>query len=437
MRIDKSIVLIVVFGAFTMNAAEFPDVASLPTHPELLDPLVMFDGTKVTSADDWKLKRRPELKQLFQHYMYGYLPPKPQKTVVEKVLFQDEGFLDGKATISESRLAFYGPDLTQRLHVLLVIPNKRAAAVPIFVGMNFCGNHALANHPKIHIPEGWVYKSCIGSENERATEKGRGTQAENWNLDLIVERGYGLACFYSGDIDPDTPDFSDGIGPSFYSKGQTVPKPDDAGAISEWAWGYHRVVDFLLDHHSKTIDPNRIAAVGHSRNGKTTLLATAMDDRIALAIPHQAGCGGTAPSRVALDRTDVETIARINTVFPHWFCDNFPLFNQHPEKLPFDQHCLIALCAPRPVLFTNAVEDQWANPDGQFDILKAAEPVYLLLGAGKLDATKRPEERKLINSKLGYYIRPGKHLMDREDWGIFLDFADKQLGPAQVVRSGQ
>ena len=153
-----------------------------------------------------------------------------------------------------------------------------------------------------------------------------------------------------------------------------------------------------------------------------------MDDRIALAIPHQAGCGGTAPNRVDIDRKDVETIRRINTAFPHWFCDNFPLFNEQPDKLPFDQHCLLALCAPRPVLYSNATEDQWANPDGQFEMLKAADPVYRLLGAGGLDVKERPELRKVVDSKLGYYIRPGKHSMDREDWGVFLDFADKQLG---------
>ena len=245
-----------------------------------------------------------------------------------------------------------------------------------------------------------------------------------WNLDLIVERGYGLACFYSGDIDPDTADFSDGIEPAFYHAGQTTPAPTDAGAISAWAWGYHRVIDYLLEKQAQTIDPKRIAAVGHSRNGKTTLLAAAMDERIALAIPHQAGCGGTAPSRVAIDRKDVETIRRINTVFPHWFCDNFPLFNEQPEKLPFDQHCLVALCAPRAVLFTNATEDQWANPDGQFEMLKAADPVYRMFHAGGLDVRERPPLRTLTKGTLGYYIRPGKHSMDREDWGVFLDFAD-------------
>ncbi len=428
MNIRQSLLLVVVFGGRLGMATEFPDVAALPSRPELPDPLVMLDGTKVTTAEDWVARRRPELKQLFQHYMYGFLPPKPQKMVVEQVLFTDDRFLDGKATISESRLAFFGPDLKHRLHVMLVVPNKRSGPVPVFVAMNFCGNHAIANHPQIHVPESWVYKSCGGSVNDHATEAGRGTQAGDWNLDLIIDRGYGFACFCSGEIDPDTPEFSDGIEPAFYAPGQTSPKGDDPGTIATWAWGFHRVVDFLLVQQSQPIDEKRIISIGHSRNGKTALLAAAMDERIGLAIPHQAGCGGTAPDRVPLDSKKVETIERINTHFPHWFCDNFPLFNRVPEKLPFDQHCLIALCAPRPVLLSNAVEDQWANPDGQFEMLKAADPVYRLLGVGGLGATEQPELQKLVNSRLGYYIRPGRHSMTREDWGAFLDFADKQLG---------
>lgn len=406
-------------------AAEFPDASQLPSQEALPDPLVMRDGTRITTAAEWQTRRKPELQALFQHYMYGHLPAKPARWS-EEVLFSDSGFLDGKATLSETRISFFGPDLKHRLHVLLVVPNRRTGPAPVFVGMNFCGNHALTNHTQVHIPEGWVYKSCAGSEMERATEKGRGAQADVWSLDLIVDRGYALAAFYSGDLDPDTADFSDGIEPAFYKSGQTVAGPADAGAIATWAWGYHRVIDLLEARHGKSVDLARVAAVGHSRNGKTTLLAAAFDERIALAIPHQAGCGGTAPSRVDINRKDVETIRRINTAFPHWFCDNFPLFNETPDRLPFDQHCLLALCAPRPVLYSNAEQDQWANPDGQFEMMKAADPVWRLLGAEGLSVTERPPFRKLVTSRLGYYIRPGKHSMDREDWGIFLDFADVQ-----------
>ncbi len=173
----------------------------------------------------------------------------------------------------------------------------------------------------------------------------------------------------------------------------------------------------------RDIDAKRIAAVGHSRNGKASLVAAAFDERIALVIPLQAGCGGTAPSRGKIG----ETVKQINDRFPHWFADEFKKFNEQVDRLPFDQHCLIALVAPRAVLLPNATLDTWANPQGQFEMLQAAEPVYRLLGAGGLDAKTMPEVGKLIDSKLGYYIREGKHSMTTEDWKVFLDYADKQL----------
>ena len=183
-------------------------------------------------------------------------------------------------------------------------------------------------------------------------------------------------------------------------------------------------MDYLVK--DKQIDPKRIAAVGHSRNGKTALLAAAFDERIALAIPHQAGCGGTAPSRGKIG----ESVKQINNSFPHWFNAQFKEFNERPDKLPIDQNCLVALVAPRPVLFSNAVEDQWANPAGQFDVLKAADPVYRLLKVEGLGSDQKPETGKLLDSRLGYFIRPGKHSMTREDWMVFLAFADKHLGKA-------
>jgi hypothetical protein len=195
------------------------------------------------------------------------------------------------------------------------------------------------------------------------------------------------------------------------------------------------MIDYLVT--DTDIDKRRIAVVGHSRNGKTALLAAAFDDRIAMAIPTQAGCGGTAPSRVAPElaalqkngRPTAETVAVINKSFPHWFCGNFKAFNEAPEKLPFDQHELIALCAPRPVLVSNATEDQWANPAGQFAMLRAADPIYRLVSKEGCESETMPATGALLNSRLGYYIRPGKHSMTSADWKIWLDYADKWLKP--------
>jgi hypothetical protein len=422
--------LLALFLAFTtpgtaMPQTRFPAPDKLPANPALPDPLVMFNGERVTSKEQWFEKRRPELKTLFQHYMYGNFLPAMK--IVAKVDHENRQSFDGKATLREVTISFGPPD-TPPIHLLLVIPNHREGPAPVFVGINFCGNHALVKDPGVRLPTVWMYPNHPGVKDHRATEAGRGKEIDVWALEQSVDRGYAVATFYNGDIDPDRADVREGIQPHLRKKGQK-PRPDEGGTIAAWAWGVHRVVDYLQDQ--KDIDNKRIAVVGHSRLGKTALLAAAFDERIALAIPHQAGCGGTAPSRN--HNPKAESVKRINTSFPHWFDGVFKEFNEQTDRLPFDQNCLAALVAPRPLLFSNAVEDEWANPKGQFEILQATDPVYRLLGASGLEAKRLPEPGKLIDSKLGYYIRPGKHSMTRGDWKVFLDFADKHLGKAGLT----
>ncbi len=399
-------------------AIDFPDPEKLPARAELPDPLVALDGHRISSREEWVTKRRPELKELFQHYMYGYLPP-PLK-VTARLEREDRAYFGGKATKKDLTIRF-GPDEMPAINLLLVIPNNRQGPAPVFVGLNFCGNHALVNDPTLRIPTTWMYPNHKGVQNNRATEEGRGAEVDVWSLEQSIDRGYAVATFYNGDIDPDRPDVREGVQPHLQKMGLIQPGPTACGTIAIWAWGIHRAVDYLVS--DKDLDSKRISVVGHSRLGKAALLAAAFDDRIALAIPLQAGCGGTAPSRGKVG----ESVKQINDRFPHWFDGLFKSFNGRPEYLPFDQNCLVALVAPRPVLFSNAVEDSWANPDGQFEVLKAADPVYRLLNAGGLDAKERPEVNKLVASTLGYWIRPGKHSMTREDWKTFLDFADKHL----------
>jgi hypothetical protein len=414
-------IIIVVLAALSVTAAEpsFPPVAKLPARTKLPDPLVMFDGERVTTREQWVNKRRPELKALFQHYMYGTMPPAPEKITVT-VEREDRQFFGGKAVKKEVTIAF-GPPACPKIHLLLVVPKERKGPAPVFVGMNFCGNHALVKDPTVALPTMWMYPNYPGVKNNKATESGRGTQVDVWAIEQSIDRGYAVATFYNGDIDPDRPDVREGIQRHLRKKG-AKPGPHDWGTIAAWAWGVQRAVDYLVT--DKDIDRKRIAVVGHSRLGKTALLAGAFDERIALVIPHQAGCGGTAPSRGKVG----ESVKQINDRFPHWFNETFKEFNDKPERLPFDQHCLAALVAPRPLLFSNAVEDTWANPEGQFEVLQAADPVYRLLDAGGLEARKMPKPGKLVDSPLGYYIRPGKHSMTRDDWKVFLDFADKHLG---------
>lgn len=419
-------VLAVLGLAWTAHAA-FPPVSALPSRPELPDPLVMFNGERITTKEQWIQKRRPELKELFQYYMYGYLPAAPKK-VEYQVQHENRQLFGGKATLKEVAILL-GPSVPE-LHLLLVVPNERKGPAPVFLGLNFSGNHTLVKDPGVRLPTSWMDGRGAGVKDHRATEAGRGTQIDVWAIEQVIGHGYAVATIYYGEIEPDNPGVSEGIRVSFRKKGEQ-PGPHDWGAIAAWAWGLHRAVDYLLTNPN--IDKSRIAVVGHSRLGKTALLAGAFDERIALVIPHQAGCGGTAPSRGKIG----ESVKQINDRFPHWFDATFKEFNDCPDRLPFDQHCLIALVAPRPVLLTNAVEDTWANPQGQFEVLQAAEPVYRLLGAGGLEAKVMPEPGKLIDSTLGYCIRTGKHSMGKEDWKVFLAFADKYLGKAADSRGAR
>ncbi|HVV70465.1 MAG TPA: acetylxylan esterase [Verrucomicrobiae bacterium] len=382
----------------------------------------MMNGQRVRSRGQWFHQRRPELKALFEHYMYGSMPPRPS-VVHASLLGQFPDFLDGQATLKVLKLET-GSGRSPAIDLLLVVPNRRQAPAPVFLALNFCGNHALTPDPRVPLSQSWMYDWSKGCTNHMATEAARGAQAADWPLAEIVRRGYALASFYNGDIDSDRQEVSDGLYAWLAGNDPGRNNPTNRGSIAAWAWGFQRCVDYLTT--DKEIDAKRIAAVGHSRNGKAALLAAAFDERIAIAYPHQAGCGGSAPSR---GKTG-ESVKAINDHFPHWFNAEFKQFNEMPERLPFDQNCLAALCAPRAVLFSAAQEDQWANPAGQFEVLKATDPVYRFLGAPGLEAANMPPLGRLIDSRLGYWIRPGKHSMTADDWRVFMDFADKQFGRA-------
>jgi hypothetical protein len=404
--------------SLTSRASDYPAPDELPSHPGLPDPLTAFDGSKITTPKLWKVKRKPELKELFEHYMYGRYPARPER-VTGKTLFEDAKAFDGTGTLREVEISF-GPAEWPKIYLLIATPNDKTPAA-CFLGENFAGNHLLTNDKRVRLPEVWVPDKYPGVVNNKATEEGRGKAADTYPLATIVGRGYAVATFYCGDIQPDRPAVREGMR-------ATLPeKPDDpaqTATIMWWAWGLHRAVDYLAT--DSAIDAKRIAVVGHSRLGKTALLAGAFDDRIVLSVANEAGCGGSGPSRH--DDPLAETVAQITKMFPHWFCGNFKAFSDDPSKLPFDQHELVALCAPRPVLFTAASEDHWANPPGQFEVLRAATSVYELLGVEGLKAEAMPKaDDPLIDSRLGYWIRAGEHAMSPADWKIYMDFADKWL----------
>jgi hypothetical protein len=399
---------------------EFPPVEQLPSRPSLPDPLVMFDGTPVKTKEDWFARRRPEIKALFEHYMYGKAPEAPDN-VNALIDRHDPGYFGGKATKDEITIRFGPPD-TPPIHLLLVVPNRRQGGAPVFVGLNFCGNHAVLNDPTIALPAVWMPEHCKGCLNHLATEAGRGAQAAVWSVQYAVDRGYAIATFYDGDVDPDKNDPADGVQPHFLKPNQSQRADDDWGTIRAWAWGLSRVVDYLLTRSD--IDPHRICATGHSRLGKTALVAAAFDERIALVAPHQSGTGGCALSR----DNDQETVERINRVFPHWFDGVFKKFAGHEDRLPIDQHLLMCLVAPRPIFDTEGLQDKWSNPGNAFRALQAADKVYKLLGARGMVGTGVIQAEESIAGKnsgdLIQYRRNTRHELNKDYWRVIFDFAD-------------
>lgn len=406
------------FFASRSEAADWPAAASLPSQGELPDPLLMFDGAKINSVSQWNQERRPQLKELFQHYMYGYLPDAPK--IKAKIKLTNEKFLAGKATLKLIDIEL-GPKDCPTIELLLVVPNKRQGPVPVILGLNFEGNHTVHSDPAIPLSTRWM-RNGDGVVNNRATEKTRASQADRWEIENTIDQGFAVATIFYGDILPDKNDLNDGVLP-FFRKTQEA-SATDMRAIAGWAWGLHRAVDFLVT--DKDIDAKSIVVFGHSRNGKAALVAGAFDDRIAVTIAHQAGCGGSAPSRTTNPKA--EPVKRINTSFPHWFNENFKLFNDATDKLPFDQHGLVAICAPRAVLFTNGEKDQWADPAGQLRILKAASPVYELMGVKGIAANAEAKHGDIIGDTLGYFVDEGAHTVTKEHWNVFIKFAKRQLG---------
>ena len=390
----------------------------------LPDPLTLANGKKVTDAKTWQTKRRPEIYKLFETQMQGRSPARP-KEMKFKVTSTDRNALDGLATRKEITVLFGSEKDAAQMHLLLYYPNSAKKPVPAFIGVNFEGNHTVHPDPGITLTEQWVWNNK-GNREEliRPAETTRGKSIGRWPIEKVLARGYAVATIPRADIEPDYAEgWRHGVrGYCLKRSGQSGFAPDDWGAIAAWAWGLSRALDYL--ETDKDIDARRVTVMGHSRMGKAALWAGANDPRFAAVISNNSGESGAAISR----RNFGETVERINTSFPHWFCANYKQYNTNVPALPVDAHLLVALTAPRPVYVASAEGDKWADPKGEYLSVKNAEAVYALFQKPGLGVAEWPAVNQPVGSVINYHVRTGAHDVLDYDWEQYLNFADRSFG---------
>jgi hypothetical protein len=273
---------------------------------QLPEVLVCENGTTIDSPEDWTEKRRPEVLNLVADHVYGRMPeidiPATFRVTKEWEVFA------GLATAREVEITFGSQSNSPTASLLLYIPSasrdpnkKSSQPAPCFLGLNFRGNHTAQPDKNISVTKSWVPKRKNRAENEQenqASERDRGSAAGRWPVEMILRSGYAVGTMYCGDVDPDFDDgFQNGIhhlfrGPNKESAGSSSDKGKAWGTIGAWAWSLSRVADYL--ETEPAIDSEKLAVIGHSRLGKTSLWAGATDERFKIVISNNSGCGGAA-----------------------------------------------------------------------------------------------------------------------------------------------
>jgi len=393
----------------------------------LPDPLIGSDGRRITDVASWQSKRRPELLGLFASQVYGRTPMGRPERMEFEVTSVDRAALGGKAVRKQVTIWFDGkrpggPKLDVLIYQPVGVPGA-GGRWPLFLGLNYYGNASVNADPGIVLSQSWMRENAAAKiVNHRATEGTRGTHSSRWEVESVIARGYATATAYYGDICPDRSGAEpEALGGFLRGRPNAGRAPDEWAAIGMWAWGLSRIMDYL--ETDPELDARRVALHGHSRLGKAALWAGAQDERFAIVISNNSGCGGAAIER----RNYGETVADITAAFPHWFARNFANYAGREDQLPVDTHSMMALMAPRPVYVASAADDLWADPKGEFLSLKGAEPVYALFGLKGVGVDAHPPvETPVSAGVLAYHVRRGGHDITAYDWNQYLNFADRQ-----------
>ena len=382
------LVLAAIFFSLCSAAIEF----AVPQNvPPLFEP-----GVTPKSEAGWRNVRRPELKKILETEVYGRRPVERPPHLVFSAAEPDAVMMDGAATRKRIRVEYGGKYGTNSFVFTAFIP-RAAKPAPSFV--------FICNRP----PE----------ENIDPTRK---VKSGFWPAEEIVARGYATMAFWTSDV---TPDKQHGNTRGAFAAFEDVEKQYRSqtawGALSVWAWAASRVLDWI--ETEPTLDAAHVAVIGHSRGGKTALVAAAWDERFAMAVSSCSGAGGAKLHHV--DLPDSEHIVQSVASHQFWYCRRYTRWVNLDAQAPFDQHMLLACVAPR-ALLVEGFDQGWFDTKGEYLAVKAASPVWKFLGKKGMPDVEWPSDydTSAIGPSLGYVRRAGEHGIAPIDWEWMLDFAE-------------
>lgn len=382
--------------------------------PRVLDE---FEGQgAVASVEDWEKIRAPALREAFQDTVYGYFPDNYALKVLNRAVL-DEAAFGGAGRLIEYELQAdvqFGDVVRQTdAFFMNVVAPRGDDGAPIILMQTFCPRSDTIPHPAVSRLEDTRPCSDGGIGNGIMTYV-FGRYIATPPIEMILERGYAIATIYPSEFAPDARER--GLAALAEMSEGLAPDKPRWGAIAAWAWGFSLMIDALEKDDALT--PGVYVTWGHSRYGKSALLAAAFDDRIDGVIAHQSGTGGASLNRGKKG----ESVGAITESYPHWFADIYAAYAGREQEMPVDQHQLLALIAPRPILLGNARRDVWSDPNGAFKAAMGAGPTYALYGSGGLEQKRLDEWRP--DADIAFWIRAGTHGVVKEDWPAFLEFLD-------------
>ena len=355
----------------------------------------------VKTAYDWCSFGRRKILKLLADNEYGYIPPYPSAMKIE--LYRERrNLVDGTARRREFRVTLSNNGKRHKFDVLVYSPEKLdGKPLTAIASLNFKGNAGVALEPDV-----------LPLEAQHNAQPGR------WPVKQLMEAGIMLVTAARNDFYYDDPAPKSRRNSVFRLFGKVDGSDRHCTALSAWAFGFRTLCDLLLT--LPEVDPERIWLHGHSRLGKTALWAAANDPRAAGVVSNCSGCGGAAISR----NKEGETLAKIIHRFPYWFVPEFDKCIDRENAMPWDQHFLVSLSAPRPVLVASASLDQWAYPPNEFRAAAAAGEVYRLFGVPGIEEGTPfpPPDTPILRRGVGYYLRTGKHGVLPYDWQQVADF---------------